>query len=347
MAVFARRTLQRLIYENAKFLSEEQLKWHVELLNNQSNQESPLAVEWEIACLNAFSKIGAIVHEPEMGKRPDLFIPDTGEGKPFIADIRTISDKGYNRESPVISFQEKIKQEISAFGLNGNHFSFAIGGENKGSFRDFKRILKIPSDFNKRKGIYAEIINFLTKIKENPGYPRSFKKDDNSINMQIKYDSSQKFQTWTWPAYTIAYSLKRNPLYQALHDKKKQVKNAEFVGPRGIIICDGGCEILRRTSKSFDEYSVSDIIRAFFRGSSSISIVTIVTVSEKILCLFGRGTLKIQMLSIQSTIGYGICWIKRSRVSHVPSIRHIGLFHEGNITRGSRFTAEGTGRCPK
>lgn len=272
--------MQRILYENANFLSKKQLEDHVILLNNQNNQESPLAAEWEIVCLNAFNKVEAIIHEPEMGKRPDVLIPDTGSGEPFIVEIRSISDKGYEKENPFKVFQKKINEQISEYKLNGNCFSFHIGGQDKGSRGDLKRLLKIPVEYSKRVGVYAEIITYLKTIKENPDICSTFDKNNNSIKIHIEYNPNSKGQSWTFPAYKIPYSLKRNPLYNALHDKVKQVKNATFIGRRGIVICDGDCETLRRNKHSFDEYCLDDIIQKFFKDHSSISIVTIVTVDE-------------------------------------------------------------------
>jgi hypothetical protein len=66
MAIFSRRTLQRLINENASFLTTKQLKKHVDSLNNAD--EHSLGAEWEVVLLNCFSKAGTVTHEPKLGK---------------------------------------------------------------------------------------------------------------------------------------------------------------------------------------------------------------------------------------------------------------------------------------
>jgi hypothetical protein len=55
MAIFCRRTLQRLINENATFLTRKQLVSHVNKLN-----DGDLSAEWEVVLLNVFSKVAFI-----------------------------------------------------------------------------------------------------------------------------------------------------------------------------------------------------------------------------------------------------------------------------------------------
>ncbi len=63
MAIFSRRTLQRIINENASFLTKEQQVNHVEKLN-----EGNLSFEWEVVLLYIFSKFGKVTHEPKFEK---------------------------------------------------------------------------------------------------------------------------------------------------------------------------------------------------------------------------------------------------------------------------------------
>jgi hypothetical protein len=69
MAIFSRRTIQRLINENASFLTTKQIKSHVDNLNN-----GDLGAEWEVVLLNVFSKLGRVEHEKNFnGKKPDIY----------------------------------------------------------------------------------------------------------------------------------------------------------------------------------------------------------------------------------------------------------------------------------
>ncbi|SRR6266568_829809 len=88
MALFSRRCLQRLIDENADFLSPEQLEEHMRRLNHV--REEYLSTEWEIAILNCFSKLGNIKHEPkEYGGSRLLDLVFDSPAIQFGADIAT------------------------------------------------------------------------------------------------------------------------------------------------------------------------------------------------------------------------------------------------------------------
>ncbi len=103
MAIFSRRTLQRLLNENASFLNKEQLKNFEEKLN-----KGDLSFEWEIVLLNVFSKLGKVTHEPifeNSAKKLDILFSSENEDKfEFLADITTCSDYFAEREKPLDLF---------------------------------------------------------------------------------------------------------------------------------------------------------------------------------------------------------------------------------------------------
>ena len=108
MAIFSRRTLQRLIDENSVFLSRRQLKAHVNRLDGP-NIDDALAAEWEVALLNIFSRVGSVAHEPKLeatGHRFDLCF-DSPTVK-FISDIVAVSDKGLDELNPIEALKDKL-----------------------------------------------------------------------------------------------------------------------------------------------------------------------------------------------------------------------------------------------
>src|SRR5271157_2256407 len=102
MAIFSRRTLQRLVDENSRFLSASQIKSHIRRLNSKHPNDC-LSAEWEIALLNAFGRLGAVQHEPNLGGRcrPDIKFTHSEDVKAtFIADVATVSDVGLDAQNP-------------------------------------------------------------------------------------------------------------------------------------------------------------------------------------------------------------------------------------------------------
>src|SRR5438309_1161792 len=112
MALFTRRRLQRILNENAGFLKPDQLSTSVNLLN--SIYDEYLAKEWELAMLNAASKHGHVEHEPGARdeRKPDLRFRSNYDGVAFIADVATISDRGFHQENPVDAFEEAFWRHL-------------------------------------------------------------------------------------------------------------------------------------------------------------------------------------------------------------------------------------------
>jgi hypothetical protein len=99
MTLFARRTLQRVLSENARFLTPKQSENACGLLNTP--HDNYLATEWEQIILNAASKFGTVEHEPLLGKsKPDLLFRSNDRSFEFIADIAAPSDKGFDALNP-------------------------------------------------------------------------------------------------------------------------------------------------------------------------------------------------------------------------------------------------------
>ena len=119
MAIFSRRILQRMINENAKILTKEQLMKHIRSLNK--DDESSLSTEWEVVLLYVFSKLGKVVHEPDLGGRTrgDLcFTLFTDSNQSFMAEICKVSDAGYEDENPREAFENKLLRIIKKYKLN-------------------------------------------------------------------------------------------------------------------------------------------------------------------------------------------------------------------------------------
>lgn len=118
MAIFSRRTLQRLLAENTTFLSPSQVAARMRVLNNDREPEQALAAEWELVLLNALSKAGRLGHEVDFGgpRRADVHFevfdqPDIS----FLADITTVSDQSLHDKNPIEYFAVEYKRLATAY----------------------------------------------------------------------------------------------------------------------------------------------------------------------------------------------------------------------------------------
>lgn len=272
--VFTKRVIQKIIDENSSFLSDDQIQRHVNALN-RVDQET-VDFEWEVVMLNAFSKIGNVVHEPDFGgaSRVDLYFRyrDTQQAE-FIADIATVSDRGIEKENRQKDFQNELNRLIRKYELNLDCFSWHIDGAVQGTYRNGRMKLKFPEKVNWPEVFDADFIKFLDDIKLSPGVPHRFARNSNSVGYSVEYSPNQRGQTGHFPAYTVAYSRTKNPVYNALKRKTDQLKKANYKGIYAIILCDGGCRLLNDVHRGVNNFNLDEVINYFLKNNSSISFV--------------------------------------------------------------------------
>lgn len=281
MAIFSRRVIQRLLDENSKFLSSRQLKDHIRRLNNAD--EYSLDAEWEVVLLNAFSKLGSVVHEPDLGSRPDIhFISAAEPTHSFIADIATISDKGLEDRHPVPALWDRLMEIVRERGLRGNSFFLRIEGEYGSRFNpEHKSVIKIPSnkkDFDEYV-FNADFYGWLEQVAAAPDSGHRHLIRNEKTELLLTYNPNQLAATLTHTSYTRLTSLVQNTIYNRLEEKVGKLVKANFNGAAGIILCDGGCSYL--TSRGdWASYHVDDVIQYFLRAQPLISFVMTVRIEQ-------------------------------------------------------------------
>src|SRR5687767_14973375 len=119
MAIFGRRTTQRLIDETAEVISRSQIRKLVDDLNAMS-ETLTLNPDWELLLLYVFSKIGRLKHDQSFGgtRKPDLYFEcRTHAQVRFVADIRTVSDKGFKAANAFELLFDELMKRVTRRGL--------------------------------------------------------------------------------------------------------------------------------------------------------------------------------------------------------------------------------------
>ena len=229
MPIFSKRTLQRLIDENSRFLTKEQLLKHINGLN-KSNEDS-INFEWEVVLLNAFNKLGKLSHEPTLaGKsRPDLLFSHP-TGTELLAEIATVSDRGFEAENPLEPFLSELTRMRNKYGLKQGSFSWRIEGQREGPFRDQKMKLNLPPRRDIHKLFDGSFHRFMKKIKLDPSLACSHTIKTCGTGISLSYNPGSRYGSGSYPAYTVAYSITRNPVYNTLKRKSGQLKQSGYRG---------------------------------------------------------------------------------------------------------------------
>lgn len=285
MAIFSRRALQRLIDENAAFLHADQLKAWVDRLNNPDGDT--LAAEWEVAVLNAFSRLGKVEHEPahEKRKRPDIIFRPF-RGRQIIAlEIVTVSDKGLHQQNPADALFADFRRRIGKLrnqGIRGG-FSLDIGATETYSVHStVPAKLRLPKPHRFKQIIFNEDFQkFTAEVLVRPDLPRKYEVKDNEADVTVSFNPVGEGLSGEYPSYTTLYSIKRNPVANALEKKVIQLKASGFPGPFGIIMCDGGCEMVRRKLSGLASANLGQVVAGFLRRHSSVAIVLTVGVQQE------------------------------------------------------------------
>lgn len=292
MAICSRRTLQRLINENAKFLSRRQIRNHVDKLNDNDEaaskgQEPSLATEWEIILLNAFSKVGTVDYERDFGGRryPDLhFVSRADPSQCFAADITAVSDKGFKGLNPFDDLWDELLTRVGERGLRQHSFALQVKGNYDELYREGpKARLKLPPKSRFKDKIFdQEFDRFLGRIGRLPHEKADYRvvKPVDGIDLTIGYDPKQRYASGGHLFYKKITKLTENIIYDRLNEKRTQLLDSKFEGPIAIILCDGGFEIFNSMMPDFSAYSVSDVIRRFLWDHRDVNFILTFSVEQ-------------------------------------------------------------------
>jgi hypothetical protein len=283
VAIFPRRVVQQTLIQSGQFLSKLQVEACVHKLNEHDPQ-TQLSAEWELLTLAAFQRLGTVRHEESVGgsSRLDLIFSSNSSSTPqFVADIRTVSDEGLHRENPVSELQRELYRQLRKRGIHKGGFHIEISSRGRIPQPDRKLLLALPSRGQIGSFLKSELGNFLGYITRCPEQPHEITVDRPDVALKIRFDPSAIITFTLHPAYTAAYHKEQNPVFRALEDKAKQLKNSGYDGARGIILCDGGCATLYPSKHVGFHYSLAELVNRFFRVHRSVSFVLAISVFEQ------------------------------------------------------------------
>lgn len=283
MAIFSRRMIQRLMNENASFINNEQSENHRNKLN-----EGDISFEWEVVLLNVFSKIGKVTHEPifeNSSRKIDILFSSNHFNRKneveFLADVATVSDYSAEQENPVQYLDDKLSHIQLKNNLPGG-FGFAISGNTAlHTYQTKKQKLFIPTKTYFDKEVFnKDFKSFVNKIINNPHLSRDFHINRDGINLMITYSLGRTTHSIT-PTYKEIITLEKNTIWKALIRKYKQLKETNYQGHLGIILCDGDCESIKEIFTSWYGKTSGDVIHHFLRKKLRVSFVLTLWVKEE------------------------------------------------------------------
>jgi len=283
MSIFPRRIVQGLIDTSPRFLRSSQIRNLVKRLNNLADPNDAFAAEWELVVLSTFHSIGPIQHEPRGSgtRHPDLLFGPKG-GVSFLADITAASDKGMRVSYPIEAFTAALRQKISERGLRGNSFGWELRSKAGALYRGGPRpaLRLCPSRQFGTRIFNQNFYKFVDRVSACPHNAHEYLIDEPELFVRILYDPHLQFSTGRHPAFEYFHSETENLVFDKLEEKAGQLRGARLDVPQGIFLCDAGTSLLR-ARKSFQSYSIEEVVRLFLKDNPDVAFVAILTVENE------------------------------------------------------------------
>jgi len=262
-------------------MNESQIEQHIKRLNRGDGRS--VSAEWEVVLANCFSKLGNVEYEPNLGgpSHPDLLISVPGVD-PFVAEIVSVSDAGYENANPVRYFETAFERLARKKGMGLGGFDFRFGGNDVGVFREQKTQILLPPKSDIDSFVEGTFCNFLDDIAREPEKTHRHSYRDSRTDITVTYDPSDRGTSGSGhPSYTTLKAREANTLYKALARKANRLKQSAYSGPKGIIVCDGGASYLYNIFGSATSIGIREIIGNFFRKHLSVSFVMVVRTQSR------------------------------------------------------------------
>jgi hypothetical protein len=217
MAMFARRSLQRLLCELSETLSLEVQK----KLAREMDRKNPSALgyEWELVLLYALTQVGDVAYEAELASgqtRPDFAFMSKLADIRFVADVTTVSDAGLEEDNPVRRFSQSLHRLKKKYGLRGSLNHHVAGSTEGPTYGNRKTRLKVPKVGDLDAFLLRHVGPHFERIAREKLTKDTFAINEPGVEFAVTYDEGQRFGGSSHPSYTAAQSLTRNPVYHRL-----------------------------------------------------------------------------------------------------------------------------------
>lgn len=271
-----------MLLELAPTVQGDELRRFVTGLN-RGPATAALVAEWELAILYAFSRVGQTAYEELFDtRRPDIAFYGEREVPLFVADICVPSDDQKWKDNPIDGFMQAFSREIKKAGLNISNFHVTVNGPDRIHYRGGPPVtLLLPKEHELKRQVFGnDFYQFLKRAGEQPEAKHNLHLLSEGVSIDIAYEpGTRRFDTMSFghPTFDVVYDIERNPLFQALKDKAKQLKQTGLTCQKGIIVCDGGLSLLTRMSPS-GSHSMQDVLKHFMTLHQSIAFVLVMAV---------------------------------------------------------------------
>lgn len=234
---------------------------------------------WEVVVLHGLSIQGHLRHEVPLpsGKRPDVNFEN--EEIRFVADIAAVSDEGLDDKNPYKELSNLLEEAKSRLGLPFGGTNIDVGSKNVVTSRGVRVDLMLPHRRRLRDFVREKVEPQLWEQLNAGEKVLKIQVSNESEHLQIQIDTrGPQFSYGSYAAYDAPTIKDKNPLYNALQSKARQLRGA--TGVVGVVVGDAGSGAFVRQRN--DPYAITsrDIADEFLRQYSSIHFVLLLSIME-------------------------------------------------------------------
>lgn len=238
---------------------------------NLRTAENRSSAIWELICIDAFSEVGELTHEPDHRSRPDVVLAFPNADDVWI-EVAYLYPRYWKSDSRTRELRKWIYQEAEASGIPQFQVSVHIEGL---SGKSTGPVSALPDQHEKnlvrRLGAFRQ---FFSRIAEKPD--ESFQCQLSPYTVKLAYDAKAPgpYVSGSGVVEESPTDVREHALFRVLGEKRKQHNP-----PCPYVVCVGSDQspALSRFGRSHSA-SELDAIREFFRVGSRISAVVVVSI---------------------------------------------------------------------
>jgi len=141
--------------------------------------------------------------------------------------------------------------------------------------------LRLPRQHQFKRMIFNNAFEkFLTEVAALPRVRHVFAVKNNDADVTISFDPNSTGMSGSYASYTAVHSKTSNAVANSLKDKARQLKSCGFTGPCGIVLCDGGFDMLTREFSHWSSFSLGEVIQEFLKNHRSVALVLALLVTD-------------------------------------------------------------------
>lgn len=279
MPVFTRRRLQCMLDELRDHAKLDKLKdFRGRLESKRAYQALP--AEIELAFLWALSKLGNIEVEPEWfgTARPEAYSESLFAPHPCLVEVTALSDARLAQEHEMRHIAAQLSEFASSVRKGqGIHLRFTFQEESGYGHKGYFRRRRIHPDFSPNGATKAALRSWLLQASRKT--PLEIMQDSTHILVTWHDSPQHPLRNFFCSMPAEAFSLEDNPLFEALIEKRKQLRSPTFEGLRCIVVGDAGAHILQDLNprmRSMEAVTGSQVIEHFLENADGAVDVVIV-----------------------------------------------------------------------